>query len=161
MQRSKCLFLETTRDKFKRYIQQIHNDTENLLHLCAVTCHKRQGINWITKYIHFFFNAPPKKNWLILSERYVSIKDSNIENMLIISSSNFENKLYFDINSSVDFYINFIENINLHLQLLMIFDRFYIKKEDVHLFTKFELSNFLKGIFVCIYIRYFRLDTMS
>ena len=125
MQRSKCLFLETTRDKFKRYIQQIHNDTENLLHLCAVTCHKRQGINWITKYIHLFFNAPPEKNWKVLTGRYVSIKYSYIENMLIISSSTFENE-FFNINSIVDIYMNFIENINLHWPLLLICDRLYI-----------------------------------
>ena len=90
MQRSKCLFLETTRDKFKRYIQQIHNDTENLLHLCAVTCHKRQGINWITKYIHFFFNAPLERNFLILTGQYVSSTQLQIKDILL--DSIFENE---------------------------------------------------------------------
>ena len=121
MQRSKCLFLETTRDKFKRYIQQIHNDTENLLHLCAVTCHKRQGINWITKYILFFFNAPPEKNWKVLTGRYFSMKHSYIENMLIISSSTFENELIF----MVHICINFIKNNNLYWLLLLIFNRLF------------------------------------
>ena len=92
MQRSKCLFLETTRDKFKRYIQQIHNDTENLLHLCAVTCHKRQGINWITKYIHFFFSAQLEKKSFILTGRYVFSIPLYIKDILFILHSIFENQ---------------------------------------------------------------------
>ena len=122
--------------------------TRKICYICALTCHKRQGINWITKYIHFFFNARAQKNWLVLTGRYISIIHSYIENMLIISSSSFKN---FDINSIVHNHINFVENINLHWQFLLIFDRFYIKKENVHLFTKFELANSLKGIFVCIH----------
>ena len=58
MQRSKCLFLETTRDKFKRYIQQIHNDTENLLHLC-IACYSSSALNCTTT-THTFYPRPSK-----------------------------------------------------------------------------------------------------